>query len=744
MKYAKPILALASMMLLASCGGMFPGLSIPSTPSSEAASSQAGTSSAEATSEAGTSEATSQATSEATSQGTSEQSSQASQESSQQSSESKPVSGKVWQAVTNVNDLSAGDRVIFGESGNGYVSGDLSTGTKSKYLNAVQASYDEEIEGFQILPKSAVPYTLGKSGSDWTFSNGSGKLLGATDAKTLTLGEKGAENTWSITITKKGTTVASADAEFGSIQFNYNRGNPRFLNYTSSQTPIQLYKETSLEPVYATSIAVSGASEVSEGRKTDLSVTFTPSDTNVKDLQWTSLNPEIATVDSTGKVTGVAQGSATIQAAAKDETGAYSVTATHQITVTEFKPDAWTILMYVCGSDLESQNGLATADIDEILSVTGQPDNVNIVLQTGGAASWESKYGIPNKSLVRWHVRNRELVKDMTLDDASMGDPDTLESFLTWGLEEYPAEKTGLILWNHGGAMDGVCFDENHTDKKGYSDSLLSSEVHSAVDAALDAAGIDGKLEFIGYDACLMQEQDIAITNADQFNYMVAAQEAEVGEGWAYSGWVDDLYQGDGTEIILTEICDSFVASVEKDYPGDDNDQTISYLDLSKADAYKTAFENVAEQLSATGNGDKVIALAKDIKGFGDEWCDYSDYQAYLEEGWPEEYFVQKKDSGETYYVFLGAYYYGTLDAKDFMDKIHAEAAFASVDLSAWQAAFDDFVAYSKIGGGAGNAHGLSLVLPASVDVAYEASETPLTKWHAYCSTLPAIGGEEE
>ena len=152
----------------------------------------------------------------------------------------------------------------------------------------------------------------------------------------------------------------------------------------------------------------------------------------------------------------------------------------------------------------------------------------------------------------------------------------------------------------------------------------------------------------------------------------------------------------------------------------------------------------MAEQLSAAGNGDKVIALAKDIKGFGDEWCDYSDYQGYLDEGWPEEYFVEKEWDHETYYVFLGAYYYGTLDAQDFMDKIHAEPAFASIDLSAWQAAFDDFVVYSKIGGGAGNAHGLSLVLPASVDVVYNASETPLTKWHAYCSTLPAIGGEEE
>ena len=55
---------------------------------------------------------------------------------------------------------------------------------------------------------------------------------------------------------------------------------------------------------------------------------------------------------------------------------------------------SYTILMYICGSDLESQNGFATADIKEILSVKC-PETVNIAIQTGGASAWDSSsYGI--------------------------------------------------------------------------------------------------------------------------------------------------------------------------------------------------------------------------------------------------------------------------------------------------------------------------------------------------------------
>jgi hypothetical protein len=46
--------------------------------------------------------------------------------------------------------------------------------------------------------------------------------------------------------------------------------------------------------------------------------------------------------------------------------------------------DKVTVMLYLCGSDLESSYGCATADLNEILSANLGP-NVNIIVETGGA-----------------------------------------------------------------------------------------------------------------------------------------------------------------------------------------------------------------------------------------------------------------------------------------------------------------------------------------------------------------------
>ena len=51
---------------------------------------------------------------------------------------------------------------------------------------------------------------------------------------------------------------------------------------------------------------------------------------------------------------------------------------------------SWAIYWYLCGSDLESDSGCATADLSEMMDVK-LPENVKIVIQTGGAAAWQNE-----------------------------------------------------------------------------------------------------------------------------------------------------------------------------------------------------------------------------------------------------------------------------------------------------------------------------------------------------------------
>ena len=83
-------------------------------------------------------------------------------------------------------------------------------------------------------------------------------------------------------------------------------------------------------PIPLTDIAISGSSSVSVNATTTLTTTVGPGNAANKNVIWTSLNPEIALVSSSGVVTGISGGVATIQATAADGGGAV---ATHQVTV---------------------------------------------------------------------------------------------------------------------------------------------------------------------------------------------------------------------------------------------------------------------------------------------------------------------------------------------------------------------------------------------------------------------------
>ena len=52
-----------------------------------------------------------------------------------------------------------------------------------------------------------------------------------------------------------------------------------------------------------------------------------------------------------------------------------------------------TVFVYMCGSDLESENGLASGDIEEMIAGS-KSENVKFVIQTGGAGAWADTYGI--------------------------------------------------------------------------------------------------------------------------------------------------------------------------------------------------------------------------------------------------------------------------------------------------------------------------------------------------------------
>ncbi len=189
-----------------------------------------------------------------------------------------------------------------------------------------------------------------------------------------------------------------------------------------------------------------------------------------------------------------------------------------------------TILVYLCGSDLESSEGEASDDVREMLSSgVGSSGAVNVLLATGGASRW-SGFSFSSRSVQYHRLENGAPVLLKDAGSRSMGSADTLSAFLRYAVSAAPAERYILILWDHGGGpVHGLCNDENHRD-----DSLSLAELKAGLTDGLQGR----KLDIIGFDCCLMNCVDLCLDMYGIADYSVLSQELVSGTGLDYDGWM--------------------------------------------------------------------------------------------------------------------------------------------------------------------------------------------------------------
>ena len=92
--------------------------------------------------------------------------------------------------------------------------------------------------------------------------------------------------------------------------------------------------------------------------------------------------------------------------------------------------DTWTVLFYLCGSNLETEGGLATYNLQEIAN-SDLGDKVTFVVEAGGCLQWQ------NRQFSSWNL-NRAVFKGGNFQvveqppAASMAKSETLSDFVTW------------------------------------------------------------------------------------------------------------------------------------------------------------------------------------------------------------------------------------------------------------------------------------------------------------------------
>ncbi len=234
--------------------------------------------------------------------------------------------------------------------------------------------------------------------------------------------------------------------------------------------------------------------------------------------------------------------------------------------------DTNTIMVYMCGTDLESRSAMGTSDLNEMISATvGR--NINLIVYTGGCKRWRNS-SISSSHNQVWQIQNGSIKR--LIDNAgndSMTKPATLSSFIRWTAKNFPANRMSLIFWDHGGgSISGYGYDEKYPSS--------GSMTLSGIDAALKDGGI--KYDFIGFDACLMATTETALVVGKYADYLIGSEETEPGIGWYYTNWLTSLSDNPSMETLQIgkQIADDFTKACARKCPGQST--TLSVVDLAE------------------------------------------------------------------------------------------------------------------------------------------------------------------
>ena len=256
-------------------------------------------------------------------------------------------------------------------------------------------------------------------------------------------------------------------------------------------------------------------------------------------------------------------------------------------------PSERTLLVYMCGSNLETKQGLAGKNIDELLAAD-IPAGTRVILQTGGSKTWRS-HNVSNEKIQRYEVRDKKLNLLEEHENVSMGAASTLQDFLTWGTKTYGSKENVLVMWDHGGKSgDKICFDEVFGN-----DALDRTELA----AAFKGANLPFKFDIVVFDACFMATLENAVTMSDFANYFVASQEVVPSNGIDYQALLQNMDKL-SVEDLGYSICSDYLLKSEA--RGKGASAGLSFMDLSQTGEMVKLLSDTCNQMTSlleTGDG---------------------------------------------------------------------------------------------------------------------------------------------
>ncbi len=274
----------------------------------------------------------------------------------------------------------------------------------------------------------------------------------------------------------------------------------------------------------------------------------------------------------------------------------------------------WVVMVYLDGdNDLEE---VAIEDFNELELGLGSSTDIKVIVLIDRAVGYDTSNG-------DWTgARIYEIVSDDTTTIAStllvnkgelnMASGDILEDFIDYCFTNYDANQYWLDIWNHGGGIDGICWDDSAS-----TDKLTMDEMQVAIQENIDTHS--ETFAIISHDACYMNMIEVAYEFKDQADYFIASEESIPFAGFDYAPVISSL--NDTATMDAATLSTVIVDAYESYYNPSVDYTTLSTINLSVMDVVAQELNYFAGNLSivvADGNGGGINDAFLDTQFFYD------------------------------------------------------------------------------------------------------------------------------
>ncbi len=195
------------------------------------------------------------------------------------------------------------------------------------------------------------------------------------------------------------------------------------------------------------------------------------------------------------------------------------------------------------------------------------------------------------------------------LPEQNSDDPRVLAEFINWGVKRFPAQRYGLVMWDHGGQWQGGFGGDSSNGDEG----MATWEVRLGIQAGLAQSGLS-RFDFFGMDTCLMGGVEMLYEYGDLTQVYIANPEIDFGDGWDYAATFN-LLRGNPSisNRDFARMESGFFDAQHQQSPSDIGYRAHAGYDTSQLDALRGAINAFVQASTQSSDRDALLSARSQV-----------------------------------------------------------------------------------------------------------------------------------